>query len=332
MESVDFIPMKSYAFKVTTNGRAILAACMAQEATLKITRVAVGSGRVEAGVNLADIHKLICYEAEGAVGERRHEDNRLYLTAQYSNRDNPGADTFLLSEFIVYAQDPGTKKETDLIYATLGDYIQAVPPYSENFPAAVWNFPMTLVVSDEIDVAVSAPAGLVTYDDLVEVIGATAIKQQDMMIPTSGWVKGEEDSYPCQLEISMDVGASIIPMLTVLPGSIQHAADCGLAPFAQTVEGALRIWAKRVPGHEIRASLALLRDSSGLYVAGGEGNLLPPATPDTLGGVRVGPGLNVTKDGVLSVDTASEGEVDELLSEVFVPGPEEPPLSDQEGM
>ena len=47
------------------------------------------------------------------------------------------------------------------------------------------------------------------------------------------------------------------------------------------------------------ASLALLRDSSGLTLVGGA--LLTPATPEQIGGVKVGPGLNVTEDGTLSL-------------------------------
>ena len=36
--------------------------------------------------------------------------------------------------------------------------------------------------------------------------------------------------------------------------------------------------------------------------SGGEGYTLPPATASTLGGIRVGSGLSVTQDGVLSAD------------------------------
>ena len=36
--------------------------------------------------------------------------------------------------------------------------------------------------------------------------------------------------------------------------------------------------------------------------SGGEGYTLPPATASTLGGIKVGSGLSVTQDGVLSAD------------------------------
>lgn len=304
-----------YAFKPTTNGRSVIAACMALEAPLKLTRVAVGSGRVTEDVDLADVHQLLHYEAEGSVGERRHENDRLYLTVQYSNRANPDVPTFLLSEFIVYAKHPGTGEDMDLLYATLGDYVQAVPPCSMEFPAAIWNFPLTLVLSDEINVSVSAPAGLVTYDELTAVMDRMCIRRMDLTVPASGWTKDGEGTYPCRLDITLDVTESMIPMLTALPQSTSDASDCGLAPFAQTLDGALRMWAERVPKKDIHTSLALLRDSTGLTLVGGA--LLTPATEEQIGGVKVGPGLKVDGDGTLSVDAASDNEVGEMLGEVF---------------
>ena len=53
-----------YTYKPTTNGRAVMAACMALEKPFHITRVAFGSGRVDEDANLADQHDLIQYAAE----------------------------------------------------------------------------------------------------------------------------------------------------------------------------------------------------------------------------------------------------------------------------
>lgn len=307
-----------YAFKPTTNGRAVITACMALKAPLDLTRVAVGSGRVAKDTDLADVHQLLHYEAEGSVGERRHENDRFYLTVQYSNRDNPDVPTFLLSEFIVYARHPATGEIVDFLYATLGDYVQSVPPCSMDFPAAVWNFPLTMVLSDEIDVFISAPAGLVTYDELTAIMNRMAVRQLDILIPAAGWTTDGAGTYPCRLDMALDAAESMIPMLTVLPQSTADASDCGLAPFAQTLDGTLRLWAERVPQKDIHASLALLRDSSGLTLVGGA--LLTPATPEQIGGVKVGPGLNVTEDGTLSVDMASEEDVAQMLDETLSGG------------
>lgn len=155
-----------YAYKITTHGRTVIAACMAMEKPLKITRVAFGSGRVDEDTNLADVHELLEYVSEGALAERRHENDRFYLTIQYANSEHKDVKTFLLSEFIVFVQDPESGEETDLLYGTLGDYRQPVPACNTAYPPSVFNFPLEIVLSSELTVQNSAPAGLATWDDL----------------------------------------------------------------------------------------------------------------------------------------------------------------------
>lgn len=160
----------NYAYKPTTNGRTALAACLAMEKAPKIVRVAFGSGRAGESVDLADMHELLAYVADGAVSKRRHVGDRFYLTIQYTNEKHRDVKMFLLSEFIVYIEDPETGKETDLLYGTMGDYCIPVPAYNAAFPPSVFNFPLELILSSEIDVHVTVPAGLVTYDELLEAI------------------------------------------------------------------------------------------------------------------------------------------------------------------
>ena len=119
-----------YGFKPTTNGRALIAACGALEQPLKLTRVTFGSGLVSEGTNLADQHQLVAPVADGTIGERMHENDRLYLSVQYDNSKHPEQAAFNLAEFIIYAMHPETQTETDVAYATLGDYQQPVPAYS----------------------------------------------------------------------------------------------------------------------------------------------------------------------------------------------------------
>ena len=158
----------------------------------------------------------------------------------------------------------------------------------------------------------------VSIEEVRRQIVSMAIRQMDLTVPASGWTKDGEGTCPCRLDMALDAAESMIPMLTVLPQSTADASDCGLAPFAQTLDGTLRLWAERVPQKDIHASLALLRDSSGLTLVGGA--LLTPATPEQIGGVKVGPGLNVTEDGTLSVDMASEEDVAQMLDETLSGG------------
>ncbi len=251
-----------YTYKPTTNGRAVMAACMALEKPFKITRVAFGSGKVDAETNLADVHQLLEYVTDGAVAERRHEDDRFYLTIQYANSKHKEVKTFLLSEFIVYVEDPANGGETDLLYGTLGDYRQPVPAYNPAFGPSVFNFPLNLILSDEIQVVVAAPAGLVLHDELIRLLNSRAAGavQKEVIIPISGWVEDTDTggAYDLMLDIaSMDITEDMVPVMNISPAHLETAVGCGLCQVSRTLDGALRIYARTIPTAPITLTLTL---------------------------------------------------------------------------
>ena len=305
-----------YSYKPTTHGRSVMAACMALEKPLKIRRVAFGSGKVDEGVNLADVHELISYVSDGAVAERRHENERLYLTVQYANKDHPDVKMFMLSEFIVYTEDPETRGETDLLYGTLGDYRQPVPAYNQAIPPSVFNFPLELIISDEVQISVSAPAGLVTHAELVKLLGGLGTASIEITVPAEGWEADEDTGgkYPRHVDIPVASATERhVPTLTILPQFLDVAADCGLGNVARTLDGALRVYAQQPPETPISAILTL----QGIIPNFGEDTsaFLPSATATRLGGVKVrqGSGLVVDKEGNLTVDAANAGDAENLF-------------------
>lgn len=307
-----------YEYKITTHGRAAMAACMDLEQPLRITNVAFGSGKAAPGTELADMHELISYVSPGAVANRRHEDDRLFLTLQYANVEHQDVTkAFMLSEFIVYVEDPDTGENTDFLYGTLGDYRQPVPPYHPAYPPSVFNLPLVVVLSSDISVSMQANAGLVTYDELSAAVDLLAIRRLDLTISRDGWVMEAQGSYQYWLDVPVDgVTNRMVPQITILPEGERTALKCGLCPRAETKEGRVRVWAVRVPEQDISASLVLLRDSTGLVLhLGGTGGL-PVATKETPGLMRPGPGLLVDDEGVVSVDTASEADMDAMLEEL----------------
>lgn len=318
--------MDSKRFQVTTHGRAALAACLARGAPVAITRVAVGSGRVDDGANLAEQHELVQRVADGTIGERRHEDDRLFLTVQYENVLHPEIPTFFLSEFLIYMQDPETGGETDFLYASLGEYIQPVPAYRAGVPATTLQYPVVLTLSGELEVTVAAPVGLATYRDLTELIDALGTRRQEIVIPADGWQSNPDGgAYPYRMDIPIDgVTAKLLPELSFTPESAAAAGSCGFCPVCETLDGALRLWSKAAPTEPIAAVLRLTGDASG-YLSVGDGGgsggayTLPPATGGRLGGVKVGDGLRVTRDGTLSVNAASEATVGKVLDEALGP-------------
>ena len=83
------------------------------------------------------------------------------------------------------------------------------------------------------------------------------IARTDIIIPTNGW---ETDTiYPYHCDIAHEqVTAEIIPLVTILPESMETAQDCSLAPCTQTMDGILRVYADTIPTSPIQASVALL--------------------------------------------------------------------------
>lgn len=320
-----------YGYKLTTHGRSVLTACMATETPLHLTRAAVGNGLVDESMDLADVHDLVSYVTEGAIAERRHEDDRLYLTVQYANNEHPDVETFYLSEFLVFAEDPDTGEETDLLYATLGDYIQPVPAYTTAMPASVFNYQLVLVVSDEINVEITASPGLVTFEDLSDYatkedldtyVTTTAVQElvdqaiqeaggsgggkysgvMTLTIPAADWTEVEEPTeeyaYTCDVE-ALGVTAEHWPCGGPNLGSIAVAQDAGLLGGCETMDGYVRFYAERIPAGDIQATIAVfIREDS----ADSTSTSASVATEDTAGVVKPGDGLTVAEDGTLSLD------------------------------
>lgn len=305
-----------YGYKLTTSGRALLVACADLEEPLYITRVAIGSGVAGEDTDLADIHELINYVDEGTIAERYHENDRLYLTIQYDN--STAESTFYLAEFMVYATDPETGEETDLLYATLGDYQQPVPAYNSSLPTSIFSFPLVIVVSDEIEVSITASPGVVTHDDLQQLLneGFIGISRSAITIPADGWAELEDEdagAYTMYLDMEIStVTERMTPILTIEPDYLEIAKDCSMSTTCKTTDGVLRLYAMSAPDAEMQATLALVGGSGYLSSASGD---IPVASATQLGGVMIGDGLSVTTSGVLSIDGETVMTTEDLVDE-----------------
>ena len=230
-----------YGFKVTTNGRELLSTCAATGEGLALSRVAMGSGTVPEGVDLADVHELYHYVTDGAISQRSHENDRLYLSVQYANSMNTGLPTYTIAEFMVYAIHPQTGEETDVIYGTLGSYTQPVPAYDPSVPVSVFTFPMVLIISDDIEVTVTAQAGLVTYDDLQEAVAEATgsvrgiIKSVAFTAAPSSWTQEADPAseYAYCYDIEDDgITGSMIPEVVLSDASLDESYACRMCATA----------------------------------------------------------------------------------------------------
>lgn len=169
---------------------------------------------------------------------------------------------------------------------------------------------VTVTVNPTID-TVTADEVQQMIDDFIQGLSRTIVRS--VTIPVNGWETEPGGGY--SIEIPVDgCTASMVPILTIVPESLPIARDCGLSPTAETVEGALKLYAEQIPAEEIQASLALLTVGGG---GGGGGGtyILPPATSNRLGGVKIGNGINVASDGTISVDHETVMTDEDLVDE-----------------
>ena len=332
-----------YRFKVTTSGHNLLAALMATGKGLEITRVAVGSGRVEADRELANMTDLVEYVADAAIAAREHDGDELHLTVQYASNMTPGLGMFYLSEFVVEAKHPVTGESVNLLYATLGDYIQPVRAYSEVTAPDVRNYPLTIIVSSDIEVTVSAAGGLVTYDELNDAVD-TAVKEATkdvggivktiyFSIAPTDWRDAGSGTYPMYADITNeDIAKSQVPQVVFDEDSLDIAAAARVCKAQNSYTGYVRIKAKAAAAAEISGVLYMIGKATGSGGGGGEYDL-PTATRTRLGGVMIGDGLNYKADGTTYVDkdavaedvtpkvmedaSASDESVDDMIHDVF---------------
>lgn len=114
---------------------------------------------------------------------------------------------------------------------------------------------------------------------------------REITIPVSGWAAAEDDAdYAYVIDVALEGTTDRhYPSVTIHPQSLRVAESAELYPVVQTIDGALRFRAKRIPTADMTATAVLSsQDSESGSSAAGDGS--QPAT---------------------------EEEVDEMLDEVF---------------
>lgn len=342
--------MRNPAFKVTNAGHDLLAALLETGKGLEITRVTVGTGAVAEDQELREMTELVEYITEGAVTERKHQGNEFYLTVQYANIMTPGLGAFYLREFAVEARDPRTNESTMILYAALNDMAQPVMAYSENLPPDTHNFPLTIVISDEIEVTVDAAAGLITYEDLEEATrtevdramgqlqpGWCVAGSVDLTIPRDGWTQVAPPSpdrtdyrFICYVPVE-GVTANLYPDGAPWPGYFGIAARAGVLGGCDVLNGSIRFYAKAIPEADIKCTINLLRRGGS---GGGSGGNVDPGIGLSMGldgklNVNVGDGITVDEENKLTVDKQTvitdtdlldEDETEQDLKEILTGG------------
>lgn len=161
--------------------------------------------------------------------------------------------------------------------------------------------------------------------------GAAIIK--DITIPADGWdwqrESGDEetlgmDDFRCVVDVAVDDATEdVFPSVALHKAALEVAKRAGLCPTVQALAGVLRFWARNIPTEDMSATVALF--APGGTTGGGSAYVLPVATANRLGGVKIGSGISVTADGTVTVSTSgitpeevvSAADTDKMLDEIF---------------
>lgn len=338
--------MNYYGGTITVAGRDLITSLLSGE-TIEFTRIVVGSGKMPEGVEPIDMTELVNPIAEGTSTVPTVENGALYLTVEYRNDLNGGLqEGFWLSEFGIFAKTEASE-EVLLYYATLGDSPQPVNAYQDN-RIDIRRYPVTIALELDADVQVTYnPGSFVTAEEAQSLIDAMLAQKLesigtavviDITIPATGWTWEDFDEqegidYYDEYRYHIDVPvaqatASQYPDVSLHKSSLEIAREAGLCPTVQSLSGAIRFWARNEPTADMSATLALLTSgatgSGGTASGGGAAYVLPIATKTTLGGIKIGAGLNASADGTVSVastvaeeDIATSTDTEEMLDEIF---------------
>lgn len=87
----------------------------------------------------------------------------------------------------------------------------------------------------------------------------------DLTIPADSWEENEDPSLPAySVDVPVEgVTADMVPYLSLYPGSLTAAGECGLSTLVQSVDGGLRLYAKMIPAEDMQISAMLFRGQDG---------------------------------------------------------------------
>lgn len=142
---------------------------------------------------------------------------------------------------------------------------------------------------------------------------ADRLELHAVTIPAAGWKK---DDHGCYIDLNMP-GLTADDSIAVLiePDSADAARAAVLDSTTQSSTDTLRLRAWKMPTADLHAHYYTIREDILMAlgtVAMGVGNyVLPPATADTLGGVMIGDGLAVDRNGKASFEPTTMSAVAE---------------------
>ena len=329
-----------YDNDITNDGRSLLAE-LHLGARFQPTKIVIGSGFLPEGKTTRTISAVVTpvIELPVAKAERVNKGTAVF-GASFTNKDT--TEDFFYRELALYAKgvyaDGTETAEVLYSYGNAGKVAELIPAYQT-----------ANIVSKEIDLLVyigndtqvilqmsdGVYVGMKTFHRTVAALRAEIAAcggniTKTITIPVSAWRQREFDdteqqTYADEYIYAADVvidgcRETYFASVALDKASLVPAGNAGLCPTCQTLDGVVRFWAKKIPKMELTATVALIGESIRTDAGAGEiSYAMPIATADRLGGVKVGDGLQITEDGILSAkdNFATSAETEALMDEIF---------------
>lgn len=290
-------------------GIALIGKLLAGRLPMKYTRVALGSGQIPAGERPRTLSAPPGYVMDGAISAVTvPQDGECNVTVQVDSAMVEHG--FYLTGLMLYAEDPDLG-EVPYTYMSLANEPEWIRPKTSTIRKINTFNLIAEVDAVENVTAVFDESALITYNTLCRVL-ADAMRMTRITVTPEMWtMEGERDAVGV---VSLPwATADMVPCIHVNRSCTTMACECGLELIADVEDGALHLYAARIPMEPLIIELLCLRPAldanwtptAVLGPAPGEGGtsaVLLPATETRLGGVRVGAGLTGGSDGTLSVD------------------------------
>ena len=311
-------------------GVSLIGKVLAGRCSMKYTRAAAGSGQIPEGMTPKTMTGPAGYVMDAMIAAVTNPvDGECQVTVQIKS-DNVETG-FYLTNIVLFAEDPDDG-EVPFTYLSLENEPEWIRPAS-SIVGKLATFDLIAAVGDvDAVTAVIDPEAIATVSQVQQMIadhntdpnahggslgGGGDVAEVEITIPATGWASSEdledaEDIVEGELYLDLPVDEAVEGLIRVL-------------------DGAVRFWTQQAPTEDMAATLVLLSADGGISGGGGT-YVLPVATKDRLGGVKLGDGFSTTPDGTLSYEGSglpdeaivTTGDTEQMLDEVFPPEEDEP--------
>ncbi len=246
-----------------SKGVALIAKVLAGRCEMNYTRAAVGKGSIPEGKTPKTMTEPADYVMEAKIAAVTNPVNgECQVTVQINSSDVEKG--FFATGILLYAQDPD-EGEIPYTYLMLENGPEWIRP-SSSVVGKLATFDIVAAVGDVDTVTAQIDSDVIVTKATVEKMIFESIARRDIIIPITGWqTNAEGGEGGVYIDVAQEnITEKMIPIVSIFPSDMSIARACGMSTTVETINGAVRFFADKVPEKEIKASIVLLRAYDGI--------------------------------------------------------------------